>query len=71
MEMFPVQSSNLAAVGYDLDTATLVVQFLNGTAYQYSGVPEHEFAGLMGSASKGTYFNQNIKRAGYPYVRIG
>ncbi len=70
MERTPVQSSNLESVGYDHVSLTLEIAFLNGSAYQYFDVPEHIFDGLMGASSKGSYFNQNIKKAGYSDTRI-
>lgn len=36
----PVVSSNIQAVGYDLASTTLAVQFSNGTVYRYIGVPK-------------------------------
>ena len=42
-EMFPVQSSNVASVGYNDATQTVFVQFLNGTIYIYKGVTKFEF----------------------------
>ncbi|MDQ6766011.1 MAG: KTSC domain-containing protein [Verrucomicrobiota bacterium] len=64
-----VSSSNLASVGYDALTHTLEIEFLNGSVYQYSGVPSTVFQGLMGAASHGTYFNAYIKNV-YSYRRI-
>jgi len=71
MERVPVQSSSLASVGYDPATSTLEVEFLNGSVYQYSGVPDHVHEGLMNAASKGSYLDQNVKKAGYSYTRVG
>ena len=71
MERIPVQSSNLASVGYDSKTATLEVEFLNGSIYQYFGVPAEVHQGLMNAGSKGSYLDQNIKKAGYTYHKVG
>ena len=71
MERVPVQSSNLVSVGYELGTAILEIEFHSGGIYQYSGVPEDVHQGLMNAGSKGSYFHQNIKNAGYPYVKVG
>lgn len=71
MERVPVQSSSLASVGYDSQSSTLEVEFLNGSIYQYFGVPPHIHEGLMNAGSKGSYLDQNIKKAGYSYTRIG
>jgi hypothetical protein len=60
--MMAVQSSNLAAVGYDEQTMTLSVQFKSSPRiYRYAKVPEDEYAALVNSDSIGRYFLQNIK----------
>ncbi|NVL91182.1 MAG: KTSC domain-containing protein [Desulfobacterales bacterium] len=71
MERVPVQSSSLASVGYDSSTSTLEIEFLNGSIYQYFGIPAYIHEGLMNAASKGTYLDQNIKKAGYSYTKVG
>ncbi|MBI5446565.1 MAG: KTSC domain-containing protein [Deltaproteobacteria bacterium] len=71
MERTPVQSSNLASVGYDEATATLEVEFQGSGVYQYFGVAAFVFEGLMSAGSKGSYFDQHVRRAGYPYHRVG
>lgn len=68
MEMIPVLSSNLSAVGYDSDTHTLRIQFHNGT-YDYYNVPEKIYLRLMRAASKGEYHAEFIKHS-YNYQRI-
>jgi len=67
-EMFPVVSSNVAAVGYDTESLTVYVQFLNGSTYAYKGVPEHEFENLRTAPSVGSYLNRNFKNV-YAYER--
>jgi len=70
MDRTPVQSSNLASVGYEPETSTLEVQFLNGGIYQYYGIPCDIFEGLMAAGSKGSFFQQNIRNAGYPCSKV-
>ena len=70
MNREPVQSSNLASVGYDISTSVLEVEFLNGSVYQYYGVPAQVHEGLMNAGSKGSYFYQNIRNGGYPFSRV-
>ena len=70
MDRIPVQSSNLASVGYDSSISMLEIEFNNGGIYQYYGVPQEIYEGLMNAGSKGTYFHQNIKMAGYPYTKV-
>lgn len=71
MERVPVESSHLASVGYDSASSTLEIEFRKGSIYQYFGVPEHVHQDLMTAPSKGTYFDRNIKKAGYPYAKVG
>lgn len=68
-EMQHVNSSNIAAVGYDAENQTVYVQFVNGTSYAYKGVPEHEFENLRTAPSVGSYLNRNYKNV-YPYERV-
>ena len=69
MELTPVSSSNVAAVGYDPDTSTLEVEFKNGSSYQYFDVPETEFFNLRDAPSVGKYLNASIK-GHYRYSRL-
>jgi hypothetical protein len=71
MERIPVSSSNLSSIGYDLRSAILEIEFHSGGVYQYSGVPEDIYQGLMNAGSHGQYFDQYVKKAGYPYTKIG
>jgi len=61
MKRTRVRSSNLQSVGYDPDSATLEIQFLDGGIYQYSQVPAATHAALMAALSKGAYFDTHIK----------
>lgn len=70
MNRIPVSSSNLRAIGYDPDSRTLEVEFLDGGLYRYSGVPASVHAGLMSASSHGSYFDANIKKGGYPYTKL-
>jgi hypothetical protein len=70
MDYVPVTSSNLQAVAYDPDTLTLGIRFLNGSEYQYSGVPPQIHQGLMAAGSKGTFFDTYIKKGNYQYRRV-
>lgn len=65
-----VSSSNIASIGYDSARRILEVEFLNRSVYQYFGVPESIYNGLMNAPSHGSYFDECIKKAGYAYQRI-
>lgn len=69
MERIPVSSSNLSSIGYDADTQTLEIEFQHGGVYQYPGVPESEYEGLMHADSQGKYFHANIKNK-YPHIKL-
>lgn len=69
MERIPVESSNIASIGFDEDSSTLEVEFHSGTVYQYFDVPIGIFEGLLGADSKGQYFAQHIKGY-YRYVKV-
>jgi len=64
-----VSSSTVASVGYDAETLTLEVEFIDGGLYQYFDVPEGEAEGLVGASSVGGYLNDNIKGR-YRYARV-
>lgn len=70
MTRTPVSSSNIASIGYDSRTRTLEVEFNNGSVYQYHGVPEGIYQGLMGAPSHGEYLDAYVKKGGYAYTRI-
>lgn len=65
-----VASTNLTSVGYDEETQTLEVEFLNGRVYQYYGVPNNMHDQLMRAPSKGQFFITYI-RNNYPFSRVG
>jgi len=71
MERIPVQSSNLASVGYDAESLTLEIEFNHGGIYQYFGVSQDIYDGLMNASSKGNYFHQNIKLVGFAFQKLG
>ncbi|MEK7393021.1 MAG: KTSC domain-containing protein [Fibrobacterota bacterium] len=69
MQRTPVSSSNLSSVGYDPGTQTLEVAFHHGGIYQYYGVPESIYRGLISAASKGSFLDSRIKGA-YRYNKV-
>ena len=69
MQHTPVTSSDIRSVGYDLGSQTLEILFNSGGLYQYYGVPQQVYAGLMQAASHGRYFHAFIKDL-YRYRRI-
>ncbi|HLO55364.1 MAG TPA: KTSC domain-containing protein [Saprospiraceae bacterium] len=61
MERKPVTSTNIASIGYDDNTSTLEIEFLNNSIYQYFEVPQQIYEGLMKADSHGQFLAQNIK----------
>jgi len=72
MVRFPVQSSNLADVGWENNVMEVGFKGKNGTlgdVGQYAGVPESEYIGLMSAPSAGKYLAEHIKGR-YPYTKV-
>lgn len=71
--LVPVESSNIAAVGYLNKSEELYVQFSSGVVYAYQNVPEPVYDKFMQAESKGTFFDQSIKRHAdvYPFTKLG
>ena len=59
IEMIPVNSSFIRAVGHD--GHTLYVEFHTGRIYDHHGVPEAVFHGLMNAASLGAFYNHHSR----------
>ena len=57
--MTPVQSSNLAALGYDANG--LFVAFRNGSTYRYPSVPREVYEGALEAPSVGSWFAGAIR----------
>ncbi len=70
MQRTPVESSVLASVGYDPTRAILEIEFHGSGVYHYLGVPAEIYQGLIRASSKGLYFDQFIKKAGYSYIKL-
>lgn len=59
----PVDSSQIARVGYDAASKTLAVQFKHGAQaiYHYPDVEPETHAAFIGSESLGVFFRDNLK----------
>lgn len=69
LEMKPVESSNIAFIGYLSATKTLYVEFNSGATYQYHAVPQAVYNELMAAESHGKYLNAKIKGT-YDYTKL-
>jgi hypothetical protein len=60
--MHEVESTSIEAIGYDRQGHELYVRFReSGRTYAYWEVEENVFEEFLGAASKGNYFNREIK----------
>ena len=64
-----LNSTSLSTVGYRDRPALLELEFRGGAIYQYWGVPEATYQGLLLSQSKGAYFNRYIRNR-FAYAKI-
>ena len=81
MERTPVDSSNVANVGYDEQAQVLEIEFgsnatrwpkksFHYSVYQYSEIPKWIYEELMAAPSKGKYLDRHVKKGGYRYERV-
>lgn len=71
IDMKPVTSSQISAVGYDADSQTLAIRFADrvrkdgtpipGATYHYYDIPQAAHQALVGSDSIGSHFHQHIR----------
>lgn len=64
-----VNSSNIKTAKYNTESKNLLVEFNNGSLYEYNDVPWEKFTKFRMSESQGKFFSTNISRA-YPYKKI-
>lgn len=57
----PVESSNIASVGYDTENKILEIEFHHGGIYQYFDVPKEVYENLINATAIGSYFFHNIR----------
>ena len=69
MRVATVESTTLAAVGYDENLKRLQLEFCSRAVYLYFGVPAPVVEALLDAPSKGRYFN-GVIRGRYPYRQI-
>lgn len=57
-----IKSSNMVRSEYDTETKQMVVEFTNGTRYQYLEVPHNVYTQFRMSESQGKFFTTNISK---------
>ncbi|HEU5070320.1 MAG TPA: KTSC domain-containing protein [Verrucomicrobiae bacterium] len=60
MNLIPVKSSSIQAVGYDGQNLAVLFH-TSDTPYVHRHVPHAIYVGLMRAASKGGYYNRRIR----------
>lgn len=61
MQLTPVKSSNLKAVGHDPETNELHVEFSNGARWIYAGVDAEKYGRMLAFPSVGKFFAASIR----------
>lgn len=69
MKRILVKSSTLRSLAFDAEHNILETEFSNGSVYQYFGVPQRIYEGLLRATSKGSYLNIHI-RDRYPTRKV-
>jgi hypothetical protein len=77
IQLTPVESSQIAAIGYDAASETLAIRFKGkgdapGSLYHYAYVSPADWAEFRDAPSIGSYFYKHIKPRPdrHPYTRI-
>jgi hypothetical protein len=70
MKYVSVDSSTVDAVAYDEASSMLGVRFKSGGEYEYFGVPESVYRGILAAPSAGKYFQTHVKNAGYRFRQV-
>ena len=69
LTMAPVESSQIAAIGYDSASRTLGITFKQGGHYRYANVAPEDFEAFRLAPSAGRHFDKFI-RGRYSYQRV-
>lgn len=64
-----IKSSNLKSASYDTEDKKLVLEFNNGSIYEYNKVPWETFTKFRLAESQGKYFNAEIAKK-YKYTKL-
>jgi hypothetical protein len=64
-----IKSSNLKSATFNTEDKSLLMEFNNGSIYEYENVPWEIFTKFRMSESQGSYFSKNISRT-YKYKKV-
>ena len=57
-----IKSSNIKKTEYDTETKNLIVEFNNGSKYEYSEVPHQTYTKFRMAESQGKFFSTDIAK---------
>lgn len=61
VQMHPVKSSNIDAIGYDAAAKELHVKFKSGGVHAYADVPMDKYIALKTAPSIGKHFHAHVR----------
>lgn len=64
-----IESANLAKTEYDVETEHMIVEFKNGSRYEYEKVPHRVYTQFRLSESQGKFFKANIEKT-YKFKKL-
>lgn len=64
-----IKSSNIKKTEYDLDKKTMIVEFVNGSKYQYEDIPHQIYTKFRMADSQGKFFSSDIAKK-YKYKKL-
>jgi hypothetical protein len=64
-----IQSSNIVRTEYDTQTEIMIVEFKNGSRFEYEKVPHKIYSQFRLAESQGKFFSSSISKA-YKYKKI-
>lgn len=64
-----IKSSNIVKTVYDTKDETLIVEFTNGTKYEYVKIPHKIYTQFRMSESQGKFFNSIIAKS-FKYKKL-
>jgi hypothetical protein len=64
-----IESSNIVETEYDTSNKKLIVEFKNGTKYEYEDVPHQVYTRFRMTESQGKFFTTEISKA-YKYKKL-
>ena len=64
-----IKSSNIKGADYDTESKKLIIEFNNGTKYEYLEVPLITFTAMRRAESHGSFFSKQISK-NYKYKKL-